>query len=166
VLHWQRIITEIQMLLYAHAANQAREARGELLISSLWLWGGGRAQQVGRPFDVCGGDSVLLAAFARVAGMPYADSMQALLDGRGESGLWVHEALRAARQRGDFALWREQVQKVEADCALLLRALQAGHLRGLSLDVLQEDAAHRFELTRAAAWKLWRPARSLSEYAV
>jgi hypothetical protein len=42
-LHWQRILTEIQMALYAHPLNQAREARGELLVSSLWLWGGGRA---------------------------------------------------------------------------------------------------------------------------
>ncbi len=39
-LHWQRIVTEVQMLLYAHPLNRAREARGESLVSSLWLWGG------------------------------------------------------------------------------------------------------------------------------
>jgi hypothetical protein len=166
VLHWQRITTEMQMLLYANAVNQAREARGELLISSLWLWGGGRAQQIGRPFEVCGGDSVLAAAFARVAGISHIDSMQALLDGNGQSGLWVCEALRADRQRGDFALWREQMSRVEADCGLLLRVLQTGRLRGLTVQVSQDDAAHRFELTRAAAWKLWRPASSLAGYAV
>ncbi|MDP1633297.1 MAG: hypothetical protein Q8L69_01285, partial [Gallionellaceae bacterium] len=42
-LHWQRVMTEVQMLLYAHPFNQAREARGEVLINSLWLWGGGHA---------------------------------------------------------------------------------------------------------------------------
>lgn len=165
-LHWQRVMTEVQMLLYAHAANRARDARGVLLISSLWLWGGGRAEQVGRPFDVSGGDSALAAAFARVSGMARAGAMQAMLDGGSERGLWVREGLRDARQRGDFARWRELVLQVEADCALSLRALRAGRLRGLTLHVLQEDAEHRYALTQASAWKLWRPARSLAGYAV
>ena len=38
---WHKIFNEIQMLLHEHPINQARESRGELVINSIWLWGGG-----------------------------------------------------------------------------------------------------------------------------
>lgn len=34
-------LNEVQMLLHEHPLNLQREARGELPINSLWLWGGG-----------------------------------------------------------------------------------------------------------------------------
>ena len=36
------LLTEIQMLLHSHPVNEAREARGEPAVNSLWLWGAGR----------------------------------------------------------------------------------------------------------------------------
>lgn len=38
-LHWARLTNEIQMLLFNHPVNTAREARGELPINSLWFDG-------------------------------------------------------------------------------------------------------------------------------
>jgi hypothetical protein len=38
---WHQLFNEIQMLLFAHPLNEAREARGELPINSVWFWGGG-----------------------------------------------------------------------------------------------------------------------------
>ena len=38
---WNRLLTEIQMTWHAHPVNEAREARGEPTINSLWLHGGG-----------------------------------------------------------------------------------------------------------------------------
>jgi len=165
-LHWQRIATEVQMLLYAYPANQAREARGELLINSLWFWGGGYTAPLQRPFDVCGGSSELAEAFARVAAIPRASSLQGVLGAKGERGLWVDETLSAAQQRGDYFAWREELQRIEQQCQFLLRALRTGRLQHLTLEVLQDKAAQRFELTPASAWKLWRPAHSLARYAV
>ncbi len=40
-LRFRSLLNELQMLLFEHPVNQAREARGELPINSLWLWGGG-----------------------------------------------------------------------------------------------------------------------------
>src|SRR5882672_403324 len=37
------LLTEMQMLLHAHAVNEEREARGEPVVNSVWLWGAGRA---------------------------------------------------------------------------------------------------------------------------
>ena len=39
--HWRTLQNEIQMLLYRHPVNEARESRGDIPVNSLWLWGGG-----------------------------------------------------------------------------------------------------------------------------
>jgi hypothetical protein len=166
-LRWQRIVTEMQMLLYAHPLNQARAARGELIINSLWLWGGGRAMPLQKAFEAVGGDSGLAHAFAQVADVPRMESLQAMLDAKYASGLWVCEAAGAALQCGDMYAWREAVQRVEQEYAQpVLKALQAGGLHRLTLEVLRENGSQRFALTRGDAWKLWRGARSLARYAV
>jgi len=38
---WQRLMTELQMLLHTHPVNVARQERGALTVNSLWFWGGG-----------------------------------------------------------------------------------------------------------------------------
>lgn len=166
-LHWQRIITELQMVLYAHPLNQAREARGEMIVSSLWLWGGGRAQPLSAGLDAVGGNSELASAFAKAAGVPQIESLSGMLDGQYEDGLWVCDAPGKALQRGDLYAWREAAQQVERECAMpLLKALQGGRLRRLKLEVLGESDARTFVLTRGDALKLWLAGRSLARYAV
>lgn len=166
-LHWQRILTEMQMLLYAHPLNQAREARGEATVNSLWLWGGGRAMPMKRAFDVSGGDGELVGAFARESGVPHVGSLPAMLEEKYERGLWACVAVGDAQQRGDLYAWRDTVQRFEHEIAQpLLKALQAGRLQRLTLEVLRENASLCFSLTRGDAWKLWRPECSLARYAV
>ena len=165
-LHWQRILTEIQMSLYAHPLNQAREARGELLVSSLWLWGGGRAMPLHTAFDAVGGDSDVGLAFARAAGIVQASSLEYMLQAKGASGLWVNEAMSSAQRRGDYHAWREAVLQLDRDCKLLSQALRAGRLQRLTLEVLSVSGTQRFESTRSSAWKFWRPVRALARYAV
>jgi hypothetical protein len=165
-LRWQAVVNEAQMLLHDHAANRARAARGELAINSLWLWGGGRAKPLQGAFDAVGGDSELGAAFAQAAGTPQVETLQGMLGGDFDAGLWVREALGAAHRRGDYHAWRKAVQQVERECALLLRALQLGRVQRLTLEALQEEGVQRFELTRASAWRLWRTAKPLARYAV
>lgn len=166
-LRWQRIMTELQMLLYAYPTNQAREARGEPLINSLWFWGGGRAVPLHKAFEAVGGDSELAGAFALAAAVPQIESWQAMLDGEFDNGLWLCAQPGEALQRGDFYAWREAVQRFEREYAQpVLKALRAGRLQRLTLEVLRENGSQRFELTRRDAWKLWRGARPLSYYAV
>jgi hypothetical protein len=155
------------MLLHAHPLNQARAERGELPINSLWFWGGGWAASLVPAVDAVGGDYGLVNAFAGTAGMKPVDSLQAMLDGRYENGLWICTASGEALQRGDLYAWREAVQQVEQQYAQpLLKALRAGRLQRLTLEALRVDATHHFELTRGATWKLWRGARPLARYAV
>jgi hypothetical protein len=155
------------MLLYSHPYNRAREARGEALISSLWLWGGGRAQPLKKAFEIVGGDSELTEVFARVAGASHTEQFSTLLGGTYENGLWVCDAVGFAMHCGDQQLWRESVQGFEQEVAQpLLKALQAGRLHRLTLEVLMESGSQCFELSRADAWKFWRSEHSLARYAV
>lgn len=166
-LHWQRIITELQMVLYAHPLNQARDARGELIVSSLWLWGGGGAQPLTAGVDAVGGDSELGTAFAQTAGVPQIESFIGMLDGQYENGLWVCDMPGEALQRGDLHAWREAVLQVERECAApLMKVLQGGRLRRLTLEVLREHDSLSFALTRGDALKLWQAGGSLARYAV
>ena len=166
-LRWHGVFNEIQMLLFDHAVNQAREARGELPINSVWLWGGGYAAgQLARPFaNVCG-DSALAGAFAQAAGIPcesLPDDVARYIAGDNGDVLIVQEELRRALQHGDLHAWRDGLQRFEQYCAApLLDALRAGRITQLTLDILQAGASRRFMLTRGAVWKLWRRAKPLA----
>ena len=168
-LRWHGVFNEIQMLLFGHAVNQAREAHGELPINSVWLWGGGCAgEPLARPFARVFGDSDLARAFARTAGIPCAalleDAVRCVEGGDGDT-LIVWEGLHRAFQLGDLHVWRDELQRLEqCYAAPLLDMLRAGRIAQLTLDILQTGAAHRFMLTRTAAWRLWRRAKPLACY--
>ena len=175
-LRWHGVFNEIQMLFYEHAVNQAREARGELPINSVWLWGGGRAGgRLERPFTRIYGNGALVEAFARVAGIPCAvlpDNVSDCFDdeemgNESDDVLLVWEGLQRAIQHGDIHAWRTSLQHFEQCCAAqLLGALRAGRIAQLTLDVLNSGTACRFVLTRGAAWKLWRRQKRLAYYAL
>ena len=168
-LRWHGVFNEIQMLLFEHAVNQAREVRGELPINSVWLWGGGRAAgQLARSFARMYGDSDLAGAFAQAAGIPcepLPDDATHCVENNDGDTLIVCEGLRCAMQQGDLHVWRDELQRLEQCCAAtLLDALRAGRIAQLTLDILQAGASRRFVLARSAAWKLWRRPKLLTCY--
>ncbi len=169
-LQWHRLLNEIQMLLSDHAVNQAREARGDWLINSIWLWGGGHApDRLARPFDRVYADNALAAAFATVAGITVAplpdDAAQCLASGTGEM-LMVWDGPGHAWQHGDIGAWRDSVEHFDRHYAApLLQALRGGRIDGITLDVLLAQGSRRFVLTRAMAWQFWRLSRPLASFA-
>ncbi|NNM60104.1 MAG: hypothetical protein HKM04_09870 [Legionellales bacterium] len=40
-IHWRRLFTELQMLLYTHPVNEARRKRQLPTVDALWFWGAG-----------------------------------------------------------------------------------------------------------------------------
>src|SRR3989441_5929998 len=65
------LLNEAQMVLHEHPVNEAREARGEPAVNSLWLWGAGRVplKTQSRWQSGAAGDP-LAVGLARVAGGP------------------------------------------------------------------------------------------------
>lgn len=170
-LRWHKIFNEIQMLFFEHAVNQAREARGDFPINSIWLWGGGHAvEQLARPYTKVCGDSFLAGAFAQAAGIPYqtlSDDLAQCVDDNEGDLLVVWEGLRRPFQQGDLHAWRDSLQRLEQSyIAPLWGALRNGGIKQLSLNVLNAGVVQRFVLTRSAVWKPWRLSKPLTRYSL
>ncbi|BBI99846.1 hypothetical protein FGKAn22_15390 [Ferrigenium kumadai] len=165
-VRWTQLFNEIQMLLFAHELNERREARGEMPVNSVWLWGGGHAAMPQPRYrDVCS-DDVLVGMFAAAAGVPFSGWSDRWPDAAGDGEqLLVWNGLRHALQRGDLTAWREALQAFEAGYLQpLWQALRGGRIGKLRLDVLAADGVHHVTLTRVDAWAFWRRAKPLAAY--
>ena len=165
---WHRVFNEIQMLLFAHPVNEAREARGALPVNSLWLWGGGANAPLQKTCDCVSSDEPLAEMFAAAAGAPFAEWPEQWRDEENSGRqLLVWTGLRSALQRGDLDAWRAVLQDFETGYARpLWQALRAGKISQLQVDILGGDRVRRLLLTRADAWAFWRRARPLAHYSM
>jgi len=163
---WHQLFNEIQMLLFSHPLNEAREARGELMINSLWLWGGGSALgTLRKPFDHASSDDVLVEMFAAAAGIPFSPWQKQWDIGGEERQLLVWAGLHSALQSGDLAGWRTALQDFENGVAQpLWQALRSGKLTELQLDITGADIMRRVRLTSRDTWAFWRRNNRLAEY--
>lgn len=168
---WHAFLNEAQMLLHAHPVNEAREARGERTINSVWLWGGGvTPRELHAPWhSVCAGEPIALG-LARLAGkraLPLAANAVEwirLLHGEGRQ-LAVLEAMRAPTALHDSAAGREALAALERDWfAPLLDALKANRIGMLSIHVPDAAECQSFETVRGDLRRFWRRTRTLTSY--
>lgn len=168
-LRWHQVFNEIQMLLFAHPLNEAREARGELPINSVWFWGGGDSALLPqKKYQSVYSDEVLAEMFAAAADIPFAGWPAQWRDEENIAGqLLVWTGLRSALQRGDLAAWRKALQDFETGYAQpLWQALRSGKIAQLRLDILGGESFRRASLTRRDAWAFWRRSKRLAEYSL
>ncbi|HYG55397.1 MAG TPA: hypothetical protein VD965_08875 [Burkholderiales bacterium] len=166
------LVNEAQMLLYAHPVNEAREARGEPAINSLWLWGAGRAPKLERaPWRSVAADDPVALGLARLGGsqprtLPEsADIWMAALPENGRH-LALLDALRAPHALGQEAEYREALERLERQWfAPLLAALREGRIGMVTLHVPDSPDGASFETIRADLRRFWRRSRSLEHYA-
>lgn len=159
-----RFLTEAQMVLHEHPVNEAREARGEAAVNSLWLWGAGRATSARSSWhSVAANDPAVLGA-ARLAGARHRAlplSARDWLERLPEDGrhLAVLDALRTTATSEILeALERQWFEP-------LLAALRAGRVGMVSVHVPDAAEALSFETIRADLRRFWRMAKSLERYA-
>lgn len=144
---WRQLLNEAQILLHNHPVNLERAARGLPEVNSLWFWGGGTLpSQVTCAAGTVFTREVTLAALARHAGLAAgavpprwtAAATDALVD------------LRNARS----------LEQLHADWIAPGVAAAGTPAHALMLDFAD---GHRFALSGAQRWRLWRrPLRSLS----
>jgi hypothetical protein len=154
-------LNELQMLLHEHPVNQAREARGELPVNSLWLWGGGRLPiRCATPVPLYAGNAEAraLGAFcnARVHALPPHPDAQSLAG----DGVILLDALTDAGQVGDAYGWREAMRELEQDWFVPLRSA----LRRIGppdLRLIDPVNGKALYLSARDAWKFWRRPRGL-----
>ena len=166
----EALLTEIQMLLHAHPVNEAREARGEPAVNSVWLWGAGRlpAEAQGRWRSVAAAERSALG-LAQLAGMrrlelpASAASWLEHLPGEGRH-LAVLDALRAPVALEQQAEYEEAVATLERLWFVpLLAALRAERIGMLTLRA--PDAGAGVEAVRNDLLRFWRRPRAIGRYA-
>jgi hypothetical protein len=165
---WRALLNEAQMLLHAHPANAAREARGQPAINSLWLWGAGSLPALPAPsFDAVCADNPLVTGAARACGLapaPLPGRAPAALAAAGM--LAVADGLHGAAACRDLSAWRAALVQLERGWfAPLLGALHAGGLRELRLSALGDEATLEVMVGGRDRWKLWRRPCALGELA-
>jgi hypothetical protein len=167
----EALINEAQMLLHEHPVNEAREARGELPVNSLWLWGAGRAPRAahGRWHSVCADEPVSLGlaklAGARSRALPA--SAEAFFERAPEDGrhLVVLDALRAPLAIADADACRGRLDALEQRWfAPLLAALRAGRVGMITLHVPDAPNGVSFETIRGDLRRFWRRPRPLTSW--
>jgi hypothetical protein len=166
---WLPLLTEIQMALYEHPVNTAREQRGDPVINSVWLWGAGKLPTAaGGSWQSVGAENSVALGLARLAGIrhraPGAGAGEWL--GRApEDGrhLLVLDGLRGAQALGDVDGLARRLQALEEMWfAPLLAALKSGRIGMLTLHVPEAGAA--FEAARNDLRHFWRRSRPLASY--
>jgi len=166
---WHQLFNEIQMLLHAHPLNEARDARGEVAINSLWMWGAGVMEgALQKSYDGASSDEQLVEMFASAADVPFsawpASWHEEKTQGR---QLLVWTGLRSALRRGDLAAWRSALQDFENSHARpLWQALRSGRIASLQIDIPGRAGMHQVKLTRSDSWAFWRRSRPLAEYSM
>jgi hypothetical protein len=165
------MLTEIQMVLHAHPVNEAREARGEPAVNSLWLWGAGPVPKVNAAWSSVLADEPVAIGLARLANArhgPLPASAAPWLERAPGEGrhLLVLDALRAPAALGDFASYKENLDLLEAAWfAPVLAALRSGRIGMVTVHVPDGEAASAFEIVRGDLRRIWRRARALESLA-
>lgn len=159
---FRSLLNELQMLLFTHPVNQAREARGELPINSLWLWGGGHKRPASKnslSIYTRNTEASALAEFCGAAIHPLpAQPDKTLLE---TEVIMALDELTRAGQCGDAFGWRESVRSLESNWFVpLLDDIRSIGPQGLHLvDPVNGKALH---VQRTDSWKIWRRRRSLN----
>ena len=141
----QSLSNEIQMLLYEHPVNQAREARGERPINGVWFWGGGMYRTPKAELALVMADDFESRALAHDVGIPCQSLPTQLVPAK----LPVGKTLLVSTLPQDWT--KRDIEWLKP----ILSALQMGVLTDITLTTTGFQGKTR-QLTRFDAWKLWR----------
>jgi hypothetical protein len=165
ILPGDPLLNEIQMLLHAHPVNEAREARGEPVVNSLWPWGAGTTPKVMSPWNSVLADDPIAFGLARLGGARYATLPARAAAGfraPEEGRLVVLDGLRAPAALGDDDSFQKNLQLLEtAWFAPVLAALRSQRIGLVTVHV--PNCAVSFETSRGDLRRLWRRAKPLHE---
>jgi hypothetical protein len=164
------LLTEVQMVLHAHPVNEAREARGEPTVNSVWLWGAGRAMRASCPWQSVAADDPAVIGAARLAGARHRAlprSAREWLERLPEEGrhLAVLDALRVPLALAGDTIQNE-IQALEYEWfAPLLAALREGRVGMVTLNIPDGARAVSFETIRGDLRRFWRMPKPIEHYA-
>lgn len=156
---WQRLIMEAQMILHEHPVNAAREARGEVPVNSVWIWGGGGSVTVERRFDVICATDPLLRALARLSGAQLIDVPASQQTLPGAHNMLAEFALRSGSS-GDTSLAALETRWLSP----AWQQLAGARLDELTLVLPLSDRVVIGRCTRRARRRFWTRRQSAARF--
>lgn len=155
-LAWHQRLNEIQMLLYTHPVNDARDAAGKPMVSSIWPWAGGYSPVA--PLEVA--PFALYGERPEVAGLtasaPVVPELADILSANQPAVVWLDQ-LRAPLASGDGYAWQQALLQMEAQwLAPAVAALRSGKLSELTLLLPDPDAGFSASVSRRSRLAFWK----------
>ena len=149
---WRSLLNEIQMLLYGHTVNQARELIGKSPANGLWVWGGGKLADVLCPYEMVLSDDVFFSGLAgkkkRIVPKGFADCRSNPCDGKFLVDLDAMDGWESLEQ-----FWFKE----------LVQALKSGLIPELTLWLATESRVTQYKIARRHLFKFWRKKQSLTQ---
>ncbi len=160
IARWARLANELEVWLYNHPVNAAREAAGQRVINGAWLWGAGpRELRLPTPTGQIQADQPFARGLARHAGLE-AQPADRYRDG---TTLAVVERLQRPALHFDTAAWQTALGELEADWfAPLLAALKAKKIQRLRISAPSDKHNLELDIVASGLWKFWRKPRPLA----
>jgi hypothetical protein len=166
------LLNEAQMVLHAHPINEAREARGEPMVNSVWFWGEGRAPRIAtQRWQSVAADEPLALGMSRAGALRHLrlpPSATAWLERAPEDGrhLVVLDALRAPLALSESGDYQDAIARLEGDWfAPLLSALRGGRIGMVTIQVPDAADCLAYETIRTDLRRFWRRPKALEHYA-
>ena len=153
---WQRYITEAQMILHDHPVNAARESRGEPVVNSLWLWGGGVVPEANTFFGRMSVNDSLLREIGKLSGAQMTNPPAASIEFC-DTGNNLAELPRRIAGDDDILAQLESNWMVPA-----WRALRTGKLDKVTLVLRLSGAMVECSCDRKARRRFWKRRQPLS----
>ena len=155
---WQRYITEAQMILHDHPVNAAREARGEPVVNSIWMWGGGVVPEATRSFDKMSVSDSLLREIGKLSATSVSTSQGAGIDLRNMGNCFAEFPGHATSDD------ENGLARLESDWMVpAWQALRSGKLEKVTLVLRLGSAMVEYSCDRKARRRFWKRRRALPE---
>jgi hypothetical protein len=166
---WKALANEIQMLLFDHPVNAARESRGAPAVNAVWLWGaGGLPAATVKPFNLILSDLPLargLAMNSRAVIRPLAPAFAAFSSTEDSVLIVLHQLTKILRT-GDADSLSPALTRIEEDWIVpALAALRNGQIDTLRLCLPSQTVTLDCRIRRSDLLKFWRRPRALAAYA-
>jgi hypothetical protein len=164
------LLTELQMALHEHPVNEAREARGEPAINSLWLWGSGVAPgAASAPWQSVTADDPVVRGLARAAKVRCREATPgtAWLERAPEEGrhLVVLDTLRPAAAFSDGPAFSAALEALEREWfAPLLSALRSKRIGMLTVHAPDGERSLSVETVGGDLRRIWRRPRAIASW--
>lgn len=161
---WRAALNEVQMLLHGNPINEAREARGQLPVNSLWFWGEGPLPEDAHgSWTSVGSDEPLTKGLALRAGqtvIPLPHDFGAWISAAsGGDHLLVVSALQYHHAEGVLSAWCAAVAALEQNwLAPAAQAVRRGTLRCVHW---WPGGDWVYALDRRALRRFWRRPRAI-----